>query len=264
MSYTGESLEETLRKSQAAAPRQLRVPQPLPPDLAQLDPPQMARVVFCMPRLDSSSQFAHGPCEPPAPADEPGPAQAGDELPYADLGMGAYVPQRVGCEPPAQVAGDLAYADFDKCVYQFPHAPCVPPHLNIANLGQVLDPLMCTQHPSTRYGMPSGPVWPPECDSSGQAGCGHGSREQQARPATCIMHPECRHFHLHDASFFGAGAANTMIAVGGGLRQGGRDLSRGARTMGNKFKGVAVGLFNARKNVRTWWGGEATSTGKKT
>jgi len=203
----------------------------------------------------------------------PGPAQVRGDLAYADLGNRMYLPQRVDSEPrapadvpgPAQVRGDLAYANFDKCVYQFSHAPYVPPHLDIADLGRVLDPLTCTQHPSTLYGRSSGLVWLPECDSSGQAGCWPGSWQQEAHQATYTMQPECRHFHQDDASW---NPMTAIISLSGAVGHGGREVSRGARTMGNTVQGGFVGLFNAYKKAgslmrRTKTKGEATSTGGK-
>ena len=288
MSYTSESQAETLSEWQAAAPRQLPVPQPLPPDLAHLHPPQMRRVVICMPTPDSLNQFAHAPraadvpgparvtgdvpyaglgdrmylpqrlgCEPATPEDVPGPARVTGDVPYAGLGDRMYLPPRLGCEPatpedvpgPAQVAGDVPYAYFDNRVYQFPHAPCVPPPFDIADLGRVLDPLTYTRHPSTLYGRSSGLVWLPECDCSGQAGCRHGSREEQVQPATHIMKPECRHFHQYDASL---NPLAGLMSLAGAVGHGGREVSRGARATERTVRQGGARILGGGKTIFNW------------
>jgi len=118
--------------------------------------------------------------------------------------------------------------------------------LDIADLGRVLDPLTCTQHPSTLYGRSSGLVWLPECDSSGQAGCWPGSWQQEAHQATYTMQPECRHFHQDDASLK---FIRDIMSIANGVGHGGREVNRGARTTEKTLRQGGTKIFGGGKKI---------------
>ena len=251
-----------IRETEAAVSRELRVPPPPPAGVAQRDAPQIRRVVLYMPTPHPSHLFPG--------ANVLGPGQVRGDLAYADLNTRLNQCPRAPCEPPApadvpgqeHVCDNLLPTDLNNRVFQFPRAPCEPPSLDITNPGRVQDWLLYARQPSTLYGMPPGLVSPPELDSSGQAGCGHGSREQQVRPATFIMQPECRHFHQYDASW---NPFEAMTSMAGGVRSGARDIGRGSRTMGNKVKQGFFGFVSAGRKAGKLMGsknksGDATST----